>query len=74
MIKTKLEESQIKELYEDYKNLLTEREDDEKLNELNIDMFKDFIVKLRIQYIEECEKQCFYDYVRDSLHHIACYE
>jgi hypothetical protein len=64
---------QIIELFKEIKNILTERQDD-RLNELDLAEFIDWINKLKKQYIEEDETEDLYKYIEDNIYHIVCYE
>lgn len=71
---SRLNETQINELYELMKKILTERNDTEKLEQLNKEDFRGFIVATRFQYLKDREKGDFYTYAEDQIYHTACFE
>jgi hypothetical protein len=64
---------QIIELFKEIKNLLTERQD-ERVNELDLAEFIEWINKLKKQYIDEDEIEDLYKYIEDNIYHIVCFE
>lgn len=64
---------QIIELFKEIKILLTERQDD-RLNELDLSEFIEWINKLKKQYIDEDKTEDLYKYIEDNIYHVVCYE
>jgi TRAP-type C4-dicarboxylate transport system substrate-binding protein len=64
---------QIIELFKEIKNLLIERQD-ERVNELDLAEFIEWINKLKSQYIDEEETEDLYKYIEDNIYHMVCFE
>jgi hypothetical protein len=69
-----LDGKQIYKLYNTMKNLILNRQDTDKLEELKFSDFTEWINKLVKQYIEEEEKEDIYKYCEDNIFDTVCYE
>jgi hypothetical protein len=64
---------QIIELFKEITTLLTERQD-ERVNELDLTEFIEWINKLKKQYIDEDETEDLFKYVQDNIYNVVCFE
>lgn len=74
MATSRLNETQINELYEQMKKLLTERNDTEKLEQLNKEDFIGWIATIRFNFLKDEEKGDFYTYAENQIYHTVCFE
>jgi hypothetical protein len=65
---------QIMELYNAMKDLIIIRQESDKLEEINMCDFIEWINKLKNQYIEDEPEEEFYKYVEDFIYDTVCYE
>jgi hypothetical protein len=70
----KLAENNINKLYNEMVELIENRQETDKLQEMNIEDFTTWVEGLEKQYIEDEEIKDFYDYVIDWIYETVCYE
>lgn len=69
-----LTENELNTLYDGMVELLEERGETDKITEINLDQFKEWVKKLEEQYKEDDEDISFYEYVNDWIYEKICCE
>jgi hypothetical protein len=69
-----MNKDELESLFQEMQNLLLERGQIEELDKLNMEDFKEWVNRLKVEYIENDIEESFYKFVQDYIYETVCYE